>query len=355
MLRRHSLAGNAGKSYKPSAMAAAVIAASALFMFSCATTRSAEPENASSQEEEETRTERTTGGRRELKVINSAADAQETKAATPESIYKEKISGITLSVESAPKETTAGRAFAAPFVFKAKKLDGSPVEGLELAVSYPETKSGTAVSFALASLTTTSSGTVVFIPATPQSSFDSEIRVYPAGDVTNPAIAEAAESVSVSAPYKVKTNKSQAGGTISVVDFSQSGKPIVSNSVSSSNILMALMKLGFKRVGNADFTTSILSGDRETVYKAAKALIGSASSYLIYGTVKYASPLEQDSDGKYTLTLEGSITCLDMRDGSVLLEATRTAASREDKDWNCLPSARKSLADALAEDINYGL
>lgn len=355
MLRKHSLAVNAGKSYKTSAVAAAVLAASALFMFSCASTRSAGHETTSSQEEEETRTERTTGGRRELKVINSAADAQETKTVTPESIYKEKISGITLSVESAPKETTAGRAFAAPFVFKAVKSDGTPVEDLELAISYPETKSGGTVSFALASLTTTSSGTVVFIPATPQSSFDSEISVYPAGDVTNPAIADAAESVSVSAPYKVRTSKAQAGGTISVVDFSQSGKPIVSNSVSSSNILMALMKLGFKRVGNADFTTSILSGDRETVYKAAKALIGSASSYLIYGTVKYASPLEQDSDGKYTLTLEGTITCLDMKDGSVLLETTRTATSREDKDWNCLPSARKSLADLLAEAINYGL
>lgn len=351
MLKKHNIALKTGRTYK--AVAAAVIAAGALTLFSCATTEKAGQKPSARQEEQEAQPR--TGGRRELKVINSAQDAQQKPPATPESIYQEKIRGITLSVESSPKETTAGRAFAAPFVFKAEREDGAPVEGLEIAISYPETKSGGKTSFALATLTTTSAGKVVFIPATPLTSFDSEIRAYPEGDVSNPAIAEAAASVSVSAPFKVRTGKSQAGGTISIVDFTEAGKPIVSNSVSSSNILMALMKLGFKRVGNADFTASILSGDSDTVYKAAKALLGSASSYLIYGTVKYVSPLEQSENGKYTLTLEGNITCLDMKDGSVLLEAERTATAQEDKDWNCLPNARKALADSLAEAINYGL
>ena len=335
---------------KKSVIVSSIIAAATIVLASsCASV----PETQQKIEEAEQQIEQPKTPRK-LNVVNSSA-AQQTDVETEESKYAKKIEGIKISVESSPKETTKGRAFSSPFVFKAVKADGTPAEGLELSITYPETRINGQESFALVSLTTNSSGTVTFIPATPSYSFDSKINVYPSGDITNEKISELASKASVSADYKVKTNLSQAGGTISIVDFTSAGKPIVNNSVSSSNLLMTLMRLGFSRVGNADFSTAILTGDRDSVYKAAKNLLGGTSSYLIYGTVKYLTPVEATADKKYTLTLEAEITCLDMKNGSILYETTQTSTVTEDKDWNCINSARKDLAEKLAAKINYGM
>ena len=337
---------------KKSAVINSIIASAVvIFASACASTPSESPSSVPSQEE--TAQTKTSTGPRKLNVVNSSASQKHEE--TPEALYAKKIEGITLSVESMPKETTAKKAFASPFVFKAARQDGSPVEGLELSVSYPETKINGTVSFGLAALTTNASGTVTFIPATPSYAFDSVVSAYISGDVTNEKIAELASKSSVSAAYKVKTDKMNAGGTISLLDFNSAGKPVTNNSVSSSNLLMALMRSGFKRVGNADFAQAILSEDRETVYKAAKSLLGAASAYLVYGTVKYASPVEKTSDGRYTLTIDSKVTCLDMKNGSVLMETEETVTVTEDKDWNCIQSARKELAERLAEKITYGL
>lgn len=324
----------------------------AFFITSCASAPKDQPQPQIEQTEEIERP-KTPQVPRKLNVVNSSISAQ--KEETEESIYAKKIEGIRLSVVSSPKETTKGKAFSSPFVFKAEKTDGTPVAGLELSISFPETKINGQPTYSLANLTTNSSGTVIFVPATPAFSFNSKISVYPSGDVTNAEIAKLAEKVSVSAPYKVKTNLYASGGTVAIVDFNASGKPILSNSVSSSNLLMALMRSGFVRIGNADFSNAILTDDIPTVYKTASNLVGSNSAYLIFGKVKYLTPIEKNADQKYTLTLEGNITCLDMKTGSILCELHSTATVTEDKDWNCLNSARKLLAENLAHEIIYGL
>ncbi len=334
---------------KKSVIVSSIIAAATIILASsCASVPDVQPKIEEPEQIEQPKTPR------KLNVVNSSI-TQQKEEETEESKYAKKIADIKLSVESSPKETTKGRAFSSPFVFKAAKSDGTPVEGLDLSITYPETRINGQESFALVSLTTNSSGTVTFIPATPSYSFDSKINAYPSGDLTNEKISELASKASVSADYKVKTNLSQAGGTISIVDFTSAGKPIVNNSVSSSNLLMTLMRIGFKRVGNADFSTAILTEDKDSVYKAAKSLLGSTSSYLIYGTVKYLTPVEVTADKKYTLTLEAKITCLDMKNGSILYETTQTSTVTEDKDWNCINSARKDIAEKLAVKINYGM
>ncbi len=326
--------------------AAAVLA----FTVSCAST----PKDSASADNTQTeKTEKNTKTAKKIKVINTENQAK--KEETPESLYIKKIEGITLTASSFPKETTAGRAFSAPFVFKAVKKDGSPAAGLDIAINYPEAKTDGKTAFGLANLTTDENGTVTFVPAVPSTSFNSEISAYPAGDITNAVIAQEASKSSARASYKVRTNLGQAGGTIAIVDFTSEGKPITNNSVSSSNLLMALMKLGFKRVGNADFTNAVLKDDTQAVYKSAKALLGNNSAWLVFGTVKYAGPVKQTEDGKYTLTLDGVITCLNMKDGTILYETKRSATVKEDKEWNCLPKARTELAESFAKELNYGL
>lgn len=331
---------------KKSLIKALVAASAATIVISCASTKSASQSDS----------DKKTGEAKVLKVINAENKEPVKKPDTPADIYSKKIQGITLSSESAPKETRASKAFASPFVFKAVKEDGSALQGLELTVNYPEAKTDGKISFGIASLTTDENGTVSFTSPVPTCSMDSEITVFPAGDVSDPEIAKKAAEVSVSVPYKVKTNKQMAGGIIAIVDFNASGKPITNNSVSSSNLLMSLMNNGFKAIGNADFTTAILQNDPAVVYKSAKTLLGNHSSYLIYGTVKYAAPIEKKPDtNKYQLTLSGELICLNMKDGSILTKTEKTVTVTEDKDWNCLPSARKLLAEAFTQTVLYGL
>ena len=326
----------------------------AFLIASCASAPAPQTKEPAPQEEQKEQEQvRTPQTPRKLNVVNSSVSTQ--KEETAESLYAKKIQGINLSVNTYPNETVKGKAFSAPFTFKAVKSDGSPATGLELSISYPETKINGNTGFALANLTTDSNGTVTFIPATPAYSFNSEIRVYPSGDIANPEIQKLAEKAAVTAPYKVRTNRANKGGTISLLDFSSSGKPLANESSSSSSLLMTLMRKGFTRIGNADFSAAILTDDVSTVYKAAKALVGNNSSYLIFGKVTYLSPAEKTPEGKYSLTLEGNVTCLDMTDGSILCQIKTTGSSTEETQVACLVAARKALAENLAQEINYGL
>lgn len=328
------------------------ICLSAAFLITaCASAPAPQPKEPERQEEQEQVKAPQTP--RKLNVVNSSVSASTEE--TPESLYAKKIQDITLSVHSYPNETVKGKAFSAPFSFKAVKSDGTPASGLELSITYPETKINGQLGFALANLTTDSNGTVTFIPATPSYSFNSEIRAYPSGDITNPEIQKLAEKAAVKAPYKVRTNRADKGGTISLLDFNSSGKPVLNDSSSSSSLLMCLMRKGFTRIGNADFSASILTDDVSNVYKVAKALVGNNSSYLIFGKVTYLSPAEKNAEGKYSLTLEGNVTCLDMKDGSVLCQIKTTGSSTESTQSACIVAARKALAENLAQEINYGL
>ncbi len=295
-------------------------------------------------------------GSRELKVINSQSSIPAVQVETPASIYEKKIKDLKLSFVSVPKEVTAGRGFTEPFVIKAVKADGTPAQNIEISINYPESKKEGSVEFGFTTLTTGEDGTVSYKAATPSNSFNSELSAYPAGDITDHEIAEAASKAAVKTPFKVKTNRLMTGGTISIVDFTAAGKPITSNSDSSSKLLMALMQQGFKRIGNADFTNAILSEDSENVRKSAKTLLGNTSDFLVYGTVKYAGSVEKnETNGKFVLTMNGKITILNMKDSTNNGSIEKTVTVECDKEWNCAPEARKVMAEQFAKELLYSL
>ncbi len=271
----------------------------------------------------------------------------EEKIPSAAEIYIEKTAGISLKAESFPGENTKGRAFSKPYIVKATDAAGNAVKNLEIALSLPYSDEKKI-------LLTDENGAVSFLPEIPAKSMDSEIKFYPDGDISDNEIKEAAEKLSVSAPYKVQTNLKSAGGLIAVVDFSQSGKPITSNPVSSSNLLMSLMQLGFTRVGNIDLTNEVLKDDSLSLQRKAKSLVGSSSSYLIYGTVKYKSA-EKKGDGTSEITLAGNIKCLDLKTGEIMFEEEKESSASGKNEWNVLRDARKNLADEFAKSLKYGI
>lgn len=268
--------------------------------------------------------------------------------------FSKTISGLTLSVVQTPKEVIAGRIFTQPFSVKALHADGTPAEGLPLTVSYPAEKTAGGISFAHETVLTSQDGTASFTP--PKTSFacNSVLSFAPAGDTSNKKIEQLIAEKTVTAPYKVKTNKMSTGGSIALVDFTKSGKPVSSDFASSSSLLMTLMKKGFVRIGNAPYISDVAYGDQEAVYKSAKKLFGSLSTFLVYGTVKYASEVEKTDSG-YSLTIASEITAIDMKDGSVLYHTTKQTTATDTKEWNVINVARKNLADELADELLYNL
>ncbi|MCR5724192.1 MAG: hypothetical protein K6G80_03805 [Treponema sp.] len=272
--------------------------------------------------------------------------------------YKTLVGDVTLSVVSAPKETVAKKAFSAPYVIKALHADGSPASSFSLTVTYPSGRDENAlIVFATAALTADEAGMASFTPGIPAGAFNTTVRFSPAvseSDADNEEIQKLAAEKTVEAPFAVHTRFQHAGGGLAIVDFNASGAPIRMRSDSSSALLTNLMKKGFLKVGNADFTDEVASGNRSAVYKAAKNLFGSVSTYLIYGTVKYAEPVKKSEAG-YTCTLTADITCLDMRDGSLLYHTTTSATATEKQEWSALTQARTTLTKDVAEQIYYGM
>ena len=270
---------------------------------------------------------------------------------SPAELYSQKIEGFHFTLLSAPKQTTKGKIFTEPYVIEVKNSDGEPVESFELSVLYPSARKNGQIEFTETAITSDSEGKASFLPDAPEFSFNSEISFFPKGDMSDAEIAKIAAEHTIKAPYKVQTNLKSAGGTLAIVDFNQNGKAI-SNPVSSSNLLMTLMKLGFTRIGNApqDVSDAVIQENEEKVFARAKAI---APSFIVFGTVKIDSCEKNDDGTTYSLT--GSVKAMDSKTGEITFAIEKTISVTDKNDWTALANARKQLADEIANEIKYGL
>jgi len=294
----------------------------------------------------------TTNNTKAITEIKETAPTVEKKLESPYQIYSEKVNKLVLTA-SGPKETVKNNAFNTAFTVNVKDLNGNPVENLDLAMVYPAEKKDGQIVFETINVKTTSDGSYSFESPIPTSSYDSEISFYPAGDLTDEKIAALAKEKSVNLPYKVQTNLKSAGGVIAVVDFNQNGKALTSNPVSSSKMLMSLMKLGFTRIGNIDLTSAVIAENEEKIYKGAKDMVGNASKYIIFGTIKVTS-IENTETG-VTCTLNAKIKCMDLLTKEITFVKEEKVAVTEKSEWAALESARKTMSENLSIAIKYGI
>jgi len=264
-------------------------------------------------------------------------------------LFLEKMKGVSLSVASAPGTTIKHKAFSAPYVVKAVRSDGKPVAGLKITVTYPESRDdGSSIVNGTVSIETDDTGTAVYTPSIPEYAFENEVLFQPAVPSSDPAVLKVAKQVSVTAPWKVRTDYMNKGGIICLVDYNTKGSP------SSSKLLITLINKGFSNVGNVDFTKEIKSGNQQAVYEAAHKLVGSSASYFIYGTVKTVDPVTKTASG-FTCSLEGTIFCLDMKTGHQIFTAQKTVSIQEKAEWKVIDTAKEELGKVLAEAIMYGM
>ncbi|GEM_PF-1339880 len=321
-----------------------IIFASALIFFSCGTT-SVSSIDTTDQTETTQETAKTPKPVNRLNVVDSVFNA-----------YRDKVNGISITVTSSPKAVTQGRKFASPYRFQVLKADKTPAANFELTVYSPSARNNDEIEYTSSVITTNEAGTTEFLPEQPSRTFNTVIKVCPAGKFENVRIAELAKSLMVTAPFKVSTNLKSAGGTIAVVDFNASGKPITGNLPASSELLKHLMRSGFTRIGNApvDITNAVITGDEDRIYSNAKRTVGSYSKFLIFGTVKFDSAPEHNENG-YTCTVTGTVKSMNLADGSVTYQTSKTVTITDKNEWAALSAARTELAAYFTEALVYGM
>ncbi len=282
----------------------------------------------------------------------SQPEQEEVHIPTPLELYQGKTRDISISVESAPKATTKGKAFSSPYSVKVSRNE-EIIKDFSVTVIYPSAKADGKISFSEKILVTDDSGIASFTPDLPSFSCETKLCFYPTRDSDDEEVIKEAQKHAVTSDYIVQTDLKNAGGLIALVDFNQKGLPVTSNPVSSSTLLMNLMKNGFTKVGNIDLTNYVLKNDVQSLKAEAKRLTGNASAYLVFGTVKYADV--QKADSLTTYTLIGELKCLDLRSGTLSVNETFTVSATDKNDWTALTQARQKLSERFAHSIRYGI
>ncbi len=335
-----------------------VLVASTLFTISCASApkEPSSPNTPVAATEEEKGTESAKQEATKTSNKNEFTESKTPAQADAGTEYSKKVADVKIEVTASPAAPVKNNAFKTPFTVKATKNDGTPCANLELTVSYPLSRKGDEITFAEESITTNADGIATFLPNPPTSSFNSEIKFFPAGDTKNESIAKLAAEHTATAKYQVVTNLKTAGGLISVVEYNEKGIASMDVSRTSSKFLMALMRAGFKGIGNAPLESAIVTNDQNKIYEKAKSLNAPRVNFVIYGTAKYGGEgkISKVDDG-YSCTLVGDITCINLKDGSILYHKVHETTIVTKNSWNALETCRETLATEIVSDMQYSM
>ena len=253
------------------------------------------------------------------------------------------INFCNIEIQNIPNKIKKGNQFKTPFAVKiTDSRTNEPKVGVKITVSYPIKKINDNVEFECTEIISDSNGIGSFFPKDTSFSCKSIITF------------SLENEKEVSMPYLVTTNRFSWGGIISILDYTKNGKPIRDNSLSGSAILTAMMKNGFSRIGLIDFVDEIDAGNKDMIYKSAFDLIGTNTSFFIYGTVKYNGSIDF-VDPQYHLPLQCEITCVNMKDGVILYETTVNVTGCGNSEWEALNNARTLLGSEIVSKIIFGI
>ena len=305
------------------------------FLFvSCATTSAATSQEKHSSHE---------------KSVSKVIEVKES----PEDIFIKSLEGITIKKVSSPKEIAKGRNFAEPFVFSATKADGSPVEGLDLTILYPASKTDGVISFSKIQTKTDAEGKVSYTAEKPDFAANTKVIACPTAINDSQELADKLEKYTARADWKVKSDIASKGAVLFVWDYNEKDRPVNN----SYNIQAEFRGRGITMVGNGPVNETSYIGKPKSLYKDTYDIIGGNQyGYLIYGTVKFAQPVTALEDGSgYVCVLKAEIEAVTMKNGTQIYSSAITYESKG-KNWNeCVSVGKDKLSELVVDDILYGL
>lgn len=277
----------------------------------------------------------------------------ETKKETAEDLFIKSLEGITITKVSSPKEITKGRSFSEPFVFSAKKADGSAAEGFALTLEYPVSKSIEGINFEKIDFVTDSEGNIYFTPAQTSFAAKTKVNVYPTPISDDASLPERLKPYTASADWKVKSDIASKGAVLFIWDYNEKDRPVNN----SYNIQAEFRGRGITMVGNGPVNETSYIGKPKALYKDTYDIIGGTQyGYLIYGTIKFEQPVTENEDGSgYFCLLKAEIEAVNMKNGSKIYTSVITYESKG-KNWNeCVSKGKDKLSQLVVDDLIYGL
>lgn len=321
---------------------ALILSAFTALIASCATTKVT---NTNSDSVEISVPETTEKVRKEPKsiAVQNTSNQQEKK-------FRELLTSLEIKVTGQPKQTYSNTAFNSDYSISVTNAEG-PVKDLSITVSYPSARTNDTISYNTVQITTDEEGKAVFKPEVPAFAIKDEVTFYPTPVSSNAQIVKAAYDVSVKAPYMVKSSYTKYPfGILYVYDFNESGRPTTNN----FTILQSLRNSGVS-VGNSPISdTSYFNKPLASLYKANYNIVGNAYNFLVVGSIKYAEPAVEEADSA-TVKLRAEITCVDMKNGSVLYETSFEETTTDKNKWSADQKCRKVLAEKASRAIIYGM
>ncbi|MBO7420723.1 MAG: hypothetical protein J6U06_06350 [Spirochaetaceae bacterium] len=269
-----------------------------------------------------------------------------------ESTINDYLNDVEFEKVSAPPATTKGKSFKSAFAVKLVSKTGmvNPLN-LKYTVTYPIIDEDGKKTTATKIVEPSEDGTIEFTSPTYPGAISSSVTFKV--DLPENVYTDFANAPSIDLPFLVATNMKASGGSIAIVDFTKAGKPITSNSETSSAVLTELIKKGFTRIGNCDFVNEVVSKNDAAVQRSASELFGKSVTYLIYGTVKYDT-VEKVDAGIHVI-LRAELKVRHILQNKELMATTIVSEATEKSEWAAINAARKKLAYTASNQILYGM
>lgn len=283
-----------------------------------------------------------------------------TSSYSSKSQYKKLLQDVKITVLSFPKETVKGKAFSTPYKIQATNEQGAALPSLKITAEYPVSRNGESFNYAKAELETDQNGIAEFNAPAPDLAANANVLFYPQTPSSDPDLVRMATSAAVEAQWKSRSNLgSHTGILVSIVDYRQNGNINVGNGAQPSAQALTSNLWRSKLMGaqNADFRHSVDADDPVRIRQdALKQLNGNTLfKFVVYGRVKYASPITQDADGYFTVNLNGDLGALNISSGDVLLKCAKSVSVKEKSEWKAISTAQQEMAKLFCEELIYAL
>lgn len=262
----------------------------------------------------------------------------------------EAVKSLSLEIVSAPEATVAKKPFKKPFSVRVTGPAGKSVPSVPVHMETPSFLEDDTVSAAVMAGETGEDGTVSWESPAPSRSADSFVRFslgYRSADSVLSAELETAGAESAaSIPYLAGTLNKAVPTSLSFLDFGANGKPLGGMGLTATACLKPLVKMGFTRIGMADFQAQLAAGDETALIAAAKKLFGSAVDRLIYGTTRIVS-VTKGEDGLWTAVVATEASVWNFKTGAKTWSGRCEASASGKTEAAAITAARDTVAGSL--------
>ncbi len=270
---------------------------------------------------------------------------------TAEELFIEEMSKVSISFTNVPDKIKKGKEFSSAFEVTVLTADGTPAADFDVCFMFPSKNEGSKVIYDTKIIKTDANGIASFNPGIISFAAKTIITAYP--DVTGKleSYYDVLPVPTAKADFIVESDVVTKGAIMFVFEYTEGGKP----SKNSYEILSGLRKKGVSQIGNAPISdTDYINASKERIYKENYSYVGTDYGYLIGGTIKFATPVEQTEDG-YIARLCAEIYGIDMKTGEVIYENTHNVEATGSNWNNAVSNCREKLTPIVVDSIMFGL